>query len=256
MRVALALIKPRYHLSFAAVVAAALLFDPAPDLTLAVRLATLYVSFNLLFYTGIYIFNDLADARVDAAHPGKRHRPIAAGRVRSREAAVAAALLIAGGLTAAALLFPPAVVAIYALTLAINAAYSCGGRNLPYLDIALNSAPHVARFLMGVLLVGRRPPAAHLVAWFCLAAGVACVRRLVELDEHGASHRPSLAHYSPRGLSLAADGGIVLIAALFAIDGFAAPGFYAVALIAYTLFVLVARRSARGHAQLAALWLR
>lgn len=256
MRVALSLLKPRYHLSFAAVVAAALLFGPSLDGVFAARLAALYVSFTLLFYSGIYIFNDVADARADAAHPRKRERAIASGRISVRAAVIAATLLITAGVLSATVLLPPAVLGGYAIALALNAAYSTGGRNLPYLDIILNSAPHAIRFLMGVLLVGRTPPLGHLLAWFCLAAGVACVRRLIELEAGGARYRPSLTHYSARGLSLAADFGIVMLLALCVLDGLRSPGFYLLAITAYLLLVLAARRIAVVHSHLAWLWLR
>jgi 4-hydroxybenzoate polyprenyltransferase len=256
MRIAVSLLKPRYHLSFAAVVAAALLFGPPPDEALAVRLAALYLSFNVLFYSGIYILNDVADAGVDAAHPRKRNRPIAAGRFPVRHAVIAATALIGAGLLTAVVFFPAALVAAYMAALALNAVYSYGGRNLPYVDIALNSAPHALRFLMGVLIVGRTPPAGHVVAWFCLAAGIACVRRIVELESGGAANRPSLSHYSSRGLSIAADLGVVLLIGLCALDRFRSPGFYAVAITAYMIFVLFARRSAAGQQRLAWLWLR
>jgi decaprenyl-phosphate phosphoribosyltransferase len=254
-RVALSLLKPRYHLSYAAVVAAALLFGPTFDGSLAVRLVALYGSFTLLFYSGIYIFNDIADARTDAAHPRKRERPIASGRVAVRSAVIAATTLIAVGLLTATIFLPPAALGAYVVALALNAAYSSGGRNLPYLDIALNSAPHAIRFLMGVLLVGRTPPPGHLAAWFCLAAGVACVRRLVELEAGGARCRPSLTHYSARGLSLAADSGIVILLALCVLDGLRSPGFYLLAITAYLLLVMAARRIAVVQNRLAWLWL-
>jgi decaprenyl-phosphate phosphoribosyltransferase len=256
MRIVLSLLKPRYHLSYAAVVAAALLFGSPLDGALAVRLTTLYISFTLLFYSGIYIFNDIADARADAAHPRKRERPIPSGRISMRASVMAGTGLVSAGLLTATFFLPPPVIAAYVVALVLNAAYSGGGRNLPYVDIALNSAPHAIRFLMGVLLVGRTPPFGHLAAWFCLAAGVACVRRLVELQAGGARCRPSLSHYSARGLSLAADGGIVMMLALCILDGFRSPGFYLVAITAYLLFVLGARRSAVMQDRLAWLWLR
>lgn len=256
MRMALSLLKPRYHLSYAAVVVAALLFGPPLDEVLAARLAALYLSFNVLFYSGIYIFNDIADARSDAAHPRKRERPIASGRMSIRAAVVLATALIAIGLLTAAWFLPPPVVTAYAIVLALNAAYWFGGRNVPYVDIALNSGPHAVRFLMGVLLVGRTPPPGHLVAWFCLAAGIACIRRLIELEAGGAGARPALIHYSARGLSTAADLGILMMLGLCVLDGLQSPGFYFIAITAYLLVVLAARRIAAVQGGLAWLWLR
>lgn len=256
MRIALSLAKPRYHLSYGAVVAAALLFGPPLDDVLAARLAALFLSFNVLFYSGIYIFNDIADARVDAAHPGKRMRAIPAGRISVRNATMAATALTTAGLLTGALLFPPPLVAGYLVALALNAAYSAGGRNVPYVDIALNSAPHAVRFLIGVLLVGRIPPPGHLLAWFCLAAGVACIRRRVELETGGVGSRPALGHYSAWGLSLAADLGFLMILGLCALDRLQSPGFYLVAISAYLFLVLGARRLAVVQSGLAWLWLR
>ena len=256
MRTALSLVKPRYHLSYSAVVAAALLFGPRFDGALAARLAVVFLSFAILFYSGIYILNDVADARVDAAHPRKRARAIASGRISIRAGLIAAAALIASGLLLALIYLPRSIIAAYLVALALNAAYSGGGRNLPYIDIALNSAPHAVRFSIGVLLVGRTPPLGHLLAWFCLAAGVACVRRLVELEAGGADSRPSLVHYSTRGLALTADLGILMLVVLYCLDGFRSPGFYLVATAAYLIFVLCARRFVALQRHLAWLWLR
>ena len=256
MRLALSLLKPRYHLSYATVVAAALLFARAPDGMLGARLIALYLVFNVLLYGGIYIFNDVADARADAAHRHKRCRPIPSGQLSMRTAVVSAVALMASGLLAIALLFPPSVAIASCATLVLNATYSGGGRNVPYLDVVLNGAPHAVRFLIGALLVGQTPSAGHLVAWFCLAAGIASVRRLVELEAGGQANRPVLRHYSARGLSLAADLGILTILALCILDGFQSPGFYVIVVTAYVLFVLGARRSPVAHGRLAWLWLR
>jgi decaprenyl-phosphate phosphoribosyltransferase len=250
------LAKPRYHLSYAAVITAALLFGAPVDRDLATQLTVLYLSFNVLFYTGIYIFNDLADARADAAHPGKRERPIAAGRISVRAAATTATVLVTAGFLTGIVFFPPQIVAAYVAALVLNGAYSGGGRNLPYLDIALNSAPHGVRFLMGALLVGRMPPGGHLVTWLCLAGGVACVRRLVELEADGLANRPTLSHYSSHGLALAADSGLLIVLALSVVDGLRSPGFYLIATTGYVLVVVAARRFTSGQRPLAWLWLR
>ncbi len=256
MRIALSLAKPRYHLSFAAVVAAALLFATPVDGPLAAQLVALYLSFNVLFYSGIYILNDLADARADAAHPYKRERPIAAGRISLRAAVTAATALVTAGLVTAMLFFPASIVAAYIAVLVLNLAYSGGGRNLPYLDIALNSAPHAVRFLMGALLVGRVPPVGHLLTWFCLAAGVACVRRLVELEASGTANRPTLRYYSTEGLALAVDLGLLGVLALCVADQLHSPGFYLVAIFGYGLLVIAPRSFTHVQRPLAWLWLR
>lgn len=255
MRTAIALLKPRYHFSYAGVLLGALLFAKA-DAAVGAHLAALYISFNVLLYGGIYTLNDLADRAADAVHPEKRTRPIAAGRVTGKMAAFIGVSLVGSGLVTGAWLFPVPIVLAYLAVLAVNAAYSCGGRDLPCLDIALNSAPHAVRFLMGALLTDRLPPRGHVLAWFCLAAGIACVRRLVEKHASGEPSRPVLRFYSPRGLSRAADLGLGIILTLWLLDGGTSPGFYVIVTTAYLLLVVSARRSAHGQLGLEWLWLR
>lgn len=226
----LALIKFRYHVTFASVACGALLFASRIDGDLAGRLLALYVCFNVLLYGGIYTCNDIADRVADARHPRKRQRPVAAGKVSVRAAAVYAAVLIAAGLTLAAMLFSAQIVACFVAALAFNAFYSTCGRNLRYLDVLFNSVTHPTRFLMGALLVGRMPPPTHLVAFLLLAMALACLRRDVERDEPGWSARKTLGVYSPHELPCMAFSCLAALAALAGVYGGDAPGFYAIVL--------------------------
>ena len=256
MRTFVALLKPRYHVSFLAVVVGALLFAERPDAALAARLAALYVSFNVLLYGGLYTFNDIADREADARHPLKRTRPIPSGRLSVRCAVVIGASMSVSGVALGAVVFPAPILGCYGAIVALNAAYSCGGRGMRVLDVALNSAPHAVRFLMGALAAGRVPPPEHLAAWCCLAAGISCVRRLVEKEAGGEDARPVLRHYSAAGLAMAADVGLIVMLALSAADALASPGFYAIVIPAYVLLVVSARRVPAGLFGLRRLWLR
>jgi len=256
MSQAFSLLKFRYHLSFAGVIIGALLFAPNLDAALLWRLVVVYVSFNLLLYGGIYTFNDIADRRDDAAHPAKRRRPIASGLVPVRVAIAISVALVASGLLLIAWLLPVKVLMASAGALAMNVVYSGGGRNLPFVDILLNSAPHPMRFLIGATLVERTPPFGHLLAWLCLAAGVSCVRRIVEKGAPGSSSRSTLAWYSESGLTAVTDVGLVLLIALAALDRLSSPGFYTVVLIGYFVFVIGARRPGRLRDAAGWLWLR
>lgn len=256
MRDLLALIKPRYHASFGTVAVAALLFAEPPTGALVWRLAALYLSFTVLFYGGIYTFNDLADRVEDARHPSKRLRPIASGRLGVPAAVMIATVLCGSGVALAVAIFPPSILACYAAIVVLNAAYSSGGRGMFVLDVALNAAPHAVRFLMGALLVDRVPPFGHLAAWFCLAAGISCIRRLVEKEAGGETARPVLRRYSTAGLALAADAGLVAIVGLAAAHGSSSPGFYSIAVPAYLLLVVSARRVPTAYVGFERLWLR
>lgn len=256
VRTIIALVKPRYHVSFVTVIVGALLFAEIPDRALAGRLVMLYVSFNLLLYGGIYTFNDIADRAADSRHPVKRTRPIPSGRLTVARAAIIAASMTASGVALGAWLFPIPILGCYAAIVALNLAYSCGGRDMRVLDVALNSAPHGVRFLMGALIAERVPPPGHLLAWCCLAAGISCVRRLVEKNAGGEAARPVLGRYSAAGLALAADAGLAAIIALAFADALASPGFYVIAVAAYMLLVVSARRVPAGLFGLQRLWLR
>ncbi len=253
---AICLLKPRYHASFVTVVVAALLFAERPDPVLGVRLALLYLSFNVLLYGGIYTFNDIADRAADARHPAKQLRPIASGRLGTTTAVIIAVSLCGAGTTLGALFFPPSILACYGAIALLNLAYSCGGRDMPVADVLLNAAPHALRFLMGTLLVGRVAPPEHLLVWFCLAAGVSCIRRLVEKESGAEAARPVLQRYSAAGLALAADAGFAAILLFCAAGAESSPGFYAIAVPAYLLLVVSARRVPVAHVAFERLWLR
>ncbi|HJR61959.1 MAG TPA: UbiA family prenyltransferase [Vicinamibacterales bacterium] len=226
MRVWLALIKFRYHVTFVSVLCGAGLFAPRIDLTLVVRLLLLYVCFNVLVYGGIYTFNDIADRAADARHPGKRSRPVASGAVSVRAAGLFAVFLITAGITLACLLFHAAILACFGMALVFNACYSLAARNRRYLDLVFNSVTHPNRFLMGALLVGQVPPFTHLAALMMLAVALACLRRDVERDAPGWEARETIGDYRPRELAVLAAGcltGLTVLGVLFART---APGFY------------------------------
>jgi 4-hydroxybenzoate polyprenyltransferase len=206
------LIKFRYHLTFLTVVFAAMIFARQIDRPLLQSLFQLYVSFNVLFYGGIYTLNDLRDRTSDAAHPRKKNRPLPSGRIRIREAR------------------------------AINLLYSFGARDIPYLDIAMNAATHPLRFLLGVLLAGRDIPWVHLVAYFFFVFGLCCLRRELEKDISGWQARVALKSYSIGVLRALECISLVFIFVLIFVDGFVSKGFYAVIIPTYLFLVLGARR--------------
>jgi decaprenyl-phosphate phosphoribosyltransferase len=232
----LALLKFRYHVTFLSVVCGALLFTSRIDFALAVQLLSLYGCFNVLLYGGIYTLNDVADRQADGKHPGKRHRPVASGRVSVRAAATVGALLVAAGLILGSVLFEPDVVGCFVAVLAFNVVYSFGGRGVRYLDVLFNSLTHPTRFLMGVLLVDRIPPATHVATLLLFAVAVSCLRRQVERDMPGWEARTTLARYAPCELSYLAAGCLMAVAALTLMFANRAPGFYSI-IIATALVV-------------------
>ena len=250
----LTLVKFRYHVTFVNVAFGALIFAERLDRDLAWRLVALYVSFNVLLYSGLYTINDLADRESDAKHPLKRRRPIPSGRVSARMAKGWAAAFLLSGMASGAVVFGTSIVSCYLAVVAINLTYSLGGRNIVYLDVLLNALPHVVRFLMGAFLVARRPPATHLVAFLLVAIALSCLRRLIERDVPGWEARQSLNAWSTTSLTRVLTGSLAGLCALAVWRAAAAPGVYA-ALVGTSLVLVVgAHRSVFIRRRLRWVW--
>jgi 4-hydroxybenzoate polyprenyltransferase len=130
----------------------ALIFDEKlvnPSALLAVVSGA--VVFSLLA-SSIYIINDLSDLGSDRAHPVKRLRPIAAGRLSPRAAWIAVFTLLAVGLPAAAAL-DPVFLALCLLYLLTNLAYTRLLKHIAILDVILLAGFYVIRVGAGVSLV-------------------------------------------------------------------------------------------------------
>lgn len=252
-----ALVKFRYHVTFLNVIFGALIFAPRMTPALFGRLAGLYICFNVLLYGGIYTLNDLADRQSDRRHSLKRLRPIASGAISPRAALVFGFSLILSGFAAAWLAFDWRVVACFGAVLLINAAYSGGGRNVPYLDLLLNALPHTMRLLMGALLVERVPRTSHLVAITLLAIGLSCVRRHVEKESaSGSDGRSTLRRYAPHQLEVLGFTSLALLAIVCVGSAPVAPGFTAVVLTTGVVLICGGHRVRMVREPLRAVWTR
>jgi len=142
----------------------------------------------------IYVANDIADRDRDRAHPVKRNRPIASGRVSLVTAgAVAAGLVVAlvGIVGASPALWWPLLT-----YLVINVAYCAGLKHLPLVDLFAVASGFVLRLVQGYVVLHARPS-----AWLVLCVLSACLllilgKRRHELGVADAAHRPSLAGYN------------------------------------------------------------
>jgi len=110
----------------------------------------------------------------------------------------------------------------------LNLLYSSTGRNLRYVDLVLNASPHVVRFALGVWLVNRVAPVAHLLAFLCLAIGMSALRRAVEHDVSGCAGRQTLQRYTRRALDAAVLTCVTLLLLLTTLHASVAPGFFTI----------------------------
>ena len=156
-----------------------------------------------LIASGIYIVNDIMDRERDRAHPEKRQRPLASGRLAISTAIGAAIVLEAAGLGAAFLLRPDfgRWCSAYA---ALMLAYSLVLKRIPFLEALIVAAGMPLRALAGAGLAGVWPSQFLLLCAYLLALFLVAGKRQWEFHNAGerssAEHRPALASYGAEGL--------------------------------------------------------
>jgi 4-hydroxybenzoate polyprenyltransferase len=145
-----------------------------------------------------YLLNDVLDRENDRAHPVKRNRPIASGRISPGMALGLSAVLALTGLGVGALVDP--IFAAVALTyLAFTLGYSLYVKHVVLLDVMFLAAGFVLR-VAGGAVVARVEASEWLFLCMLLLAlflGFSKRRHEITLLESGASgHRRVLEHYS------------------------------------------------------------
>lgn len=181
------------------VIFAALVFDlKLDDLTFLWRAAATFVIFCALS-SAVYLINDLVDMERDRAHPEKRHRPLAAGRLDPTWAGGAAGLLSLAALPAA--FYLDALLGAIGLGyLLIQIAYSLLLKNLVILDVITVAVGFVLRVGAGAVVVEveRFSPWLY-ICMTLLALFLALSKRrheLVLLESGASEHRAILQEYS------------------------------------------------------------
>lgn len=153
----------------------------------------------------VYTMNDIVDIEADRAHPVKRHRPIASGRVPLGVAKSLAVALVCISIGAA---IPGGVefTAIVVLYFVQNVAYSFRLKKVAYVDVAMIAFGFVLRVLAGGFAT-KTPISGYMVActaWLALFLGFGKRRHELAAAANNASkQRAALGAYSPRALNAA-----------------------------------------------------
>lgn len=162
----------------------------------------------------VYIVNDIADRHRDAAHPNKRLRPIASGRVSVRAAAFLAAgqaALLAGVVSAQGWAGSWPILAY----LALSFAYSAKLKHLPILDVFAVAAGFVLRLVQGYLAVDQAISGWLATSVFALCLLLTIGKRRHELTVSGVGHRPAL-----RGYTVALAEQLMLLSAMITVGAY------------------------------------
>jgi 4-hydroxybenzoate polyprenyltransferase len=179
LRSYLAAARPQHWLKnglvFLPLVAAHRLYTPH----LLLQALAAFVAFSLCA-SSVYLFNDLRDLAADRAHPHKRSRPLASGRISKRGTIAVAAALIAAALGLGYSFGTPfvAVIIFYYVTMMI---YSLGAKAIPILDVLILACGYALRVVAGA--VATAMPWSPWLTAFCvfLFFSLALIKRYAEL---------------------------------------------------------------------------
>jgi decaprenyl-phosphate phosphoribosyltransferase len=166
------------------------------------RAAAAFGAFCLLS-SAVYLINDLVDVEKDRAHPIKRNRPIASGKLKPDLARALAGLFALAALGSGLILGWG-----FALTaagyLALNAAYSLRLKRIAFVDVGCISVGFLLRVLAGALAISVPASRWLLLCTLLLSALLGFGKRAHELriaGDDGHKHREVLSAYDPRVLS-------------------------------------------------------
>lgn len=143
------------------------------------------ISFCLLS-SAIYIVNDIRDREKDSRHPEKCKRPVAAGKIRVKNAVVLVAILLLLSIGFHCYISSEVWSTILLLLyLLLNLGYSLRLKNIPLIDVAILVSGFVIRVLYGAAITGIEISNwlyfTVMAAAFYLALG----KRRNELDHQG-----------------------------------------------------------------------
>lgn len=180
-----------------AVVLAAFVFGDPQVAHALWRAIAAFLAFSAVSSAG-YIFNDWLDIERDRLHPGKRHRPLAAGSIGVRTAALTAISLVLFALVVS-LIVNPVLTAVLAGYAVLMAAYSLRLKTIVLVDVFVIAIGFLLRAIAGAAAVEVPVSAWLMLCTLLLALFLAFGKRrseLVRLGDVAAEHRPVLAGYS------------------------------------------------------------
>jgi 4-hydroxybenzoate polyprenyltransferase len=119
--------------------------------------------------SAIYAVNDVVDAEADRAHPTKRLRPVAAGRVSPGAAILWAAVLAAAAIALSWRTLPPLFLATLGTYAANNVLYNALVKRHRIADVISIAVGFVLRLVAGSVAIGVAPSSWLLVCGFSLA---------------------------------------------------------------------------------------
>jgi decaprenyl-phosphate phosphoribosyltransferase len=168
--------------------------------------------------SAVYLINDVLDIDRDRAHPVKRRRPVAAGRLPQSSALVLAATGLAAAVLASFAIREPRLAIVIASYVALSLLYSAGLKHVPWIELGIVASGFVFRAVGGAVAT-HVPPSGWFLAVCSLGAlMVATGKRYTELAALGVqavAHRPVMRWYSAPLLRLVQRATIAALLACY-----------------------------------------
>jgi 4-hydroxybenzoate polyprenyltransferase len=138
-----------------------------------------FLAFSLTA-SGLYIINDLLDIEADKAHPTKRNRPFASGRLSNRWGIIQSSIVLILAFGTASYLNPQFLVTllIYAV---LSAAYSLKLKKVALLDVSILAVLYTIRIIAGTFAVSLELSYWLIVFSIFIFTSLAMVKRVSEL---------------------------------------------------------------------------
>lgn len=143
------------------------------DLLLKAFLA--FISFSLIA-SAVYIFNDLNDIKEDRAHPKKKNRPIASGKISKLTASVTILALLCASILPL-LYIDHNVASLLLLYIILNVSYTIKLRHVAIMDVSIIAIGFVIRIFVGSVSTGIPISMWIVLVTFLLALFLALAKR-------------------------------------------------------------------------------
>ena len=139
-----------------------------------------FISFSLIT-SSVYILNDFMDREQDRAHPSKKDRPLAAGKISVAHASVTAAVLVVVGL---GLIFQLSIDTFYIslFYVAIMISYCLVFRKIALVDVGIIAIGFVLRLYVGSTVTGFPNSMWIVIMTFLLAVFIALAKRRDDIN--------------------------------------------------------------------------
>ncbi len=139
-----------------------------------------FISFSFIT-SSVYILNDFMDREQDRAHPSKKNRPLAAGKISVAHASVVAAVLVVVGL---GLIFQLSIDTFYIslFYVAIMIGYCLVFRKIALVDVGIIAIGFVLRLYVGSTVTGFPNSMWIVIMTFLLAVFIALAKRRDDIN--------------------------------------------------------------------------